>query len=69
MYNNVILSSCLFGSIYLFSTSLILINKLFLKDIKTRKKLFVLNGLIMLASGSIIIYNFSKFCSNYLIKN
>ena len=60
MYNHIILSSSLFGSIFLFSTSLILTNKALLEDKKIPNEVFVLNGLTMLVSGSIIVYyNFS----------
>jgi hypothetical protein len=59
MYNHIILSS-LFGSIFLFSTSLILTNKALLEDKKIPNEVFVLNGLTMFVSGSIIVYyNFS----------
>jgi len=59
MYNHIILFS-LFGSIFLFSTSLILTNRALLVDKKIPNKVFILNGLIMFISGSIIVYyNFS----------
>jgi hypothetical protein len=54
MYNHIILSS-LFGSIFLFSTSLILTNKALLEDKKIPNEVFVLNGLTMFVSGSIIV--------------
>ena len=63
MYNNIILSSCLFGSFYLFSTSLMLSNITLLEDKKIPSELFIINGLTMLVSGSIILYNFSLFNS------
>jgi hypothetical protein len=56
MYNHIILSASLFGSIYLFSTSLILTNRALLEDKKISNEVFVLNGLTMLVSGSIILY-------------
>ncbi len=60
MYNHIILSSSLFGSIFLFSTSLILTNRALLEDKKIPNEVFVLNGLTMFVSGSIIVYyNFS----------
>ena len=59
MYNNNILSYCLFGPLYLFSLSLTLTNRSLLEDKKIPKELFILNGLTMLASGSILVYNFS----------
>jgi hypothetical protein len=59
MYNHIILSS-LFGSIFIFSTSLILTNRALLNDKKVPNEVFILNGLTMLVSGSIIVYyNFS----------
>lgn len=59
MYNHIILSSCLFGSLYLFSKSLTLTNKALLENKKIPNDLFIINGLTMLASGSILVYNFS----------
>ena len=59
MYNNIILSSCLLGSFYLFSTSLLLSNSTLLEDKKIPSELFIINGLTMLVSGSVILYNFS----------
>ena len=44
MYNSIILSSSLFGSIYLCSKSLQLINKLFLENRKIPQKVILLNG-------------------------
>jgi hypothetical protein len=59
MNNHIILSSCLYGSVFLFATSLILTNKALLKDKKIPKELYIINGLTMLGFGSIVIYNFS----------
>jgi hypothetical protein len=60
MYNHIILSSFLFGSIFLFSTSLTLTNMALLKDKKIPNEVFVLNVLTMIVSGSMIVYyNFS----------
>ena len=56
MYNNIILSSCLFGSVYLFSISLTLTNIALLEDKNIPNELFIINGLTMLASGSIYLY-------------
>ncbi len=56
MYNSIILSSCLFGSIYLFSTSLKLINGKFLEN----NKLIMIDGLTLVISGSIVVYSFYK---------
>ncbi len=57
MYNHNILSSCLFSSFYLFSISLSLTNRALLEDKKIPNELFIINGVIMLASGSIVVYN------------
>ena len=56
MYNHIILSSCLFGSVYLFSISLTLTNRALLEDKKIPNKLFIINGLTMLVSSSILVY-------------
>lgn len=63
MYNNIILTSCLYGSLYLFSTTLTLTNKALLEDNKIPNELLIINGLTMLASGSIVVYNFSLLIS------
>jgi hypothetical protein len=60
MYNHIILSFSLFGSIFLFSTSLILTNKTLLEYKKIPNKVFLLNGLTMFVSGSIIVYFFKS---------
>ena len=59
MINHIILSSCLYGSIFLFTISLGLTNKALLENKKIPKELYIINGLTMLASCSIIIHNFS----------
>ena len=74
MNNHIILSSCLYGSVFLFATSLTLTNKALLEDKKIPKELYIINGLTMLTTGSIVIYNFSLlnlshlFSSRVLIK-
>lgn len=55
MYNYIILSSCLFGSVYICSKSLKLINNTLLEK-KISKPLIILNGTIFIISGSIFIY-------------
>jgi hypothetical protein len=65
MYNSIILSSCLFGSFYLCSRSLLLINMSLLENKKLSNELIVINGLTFLVSGSIIVYNFSLLNSCY----
>ena len=59
MYKSIILSSCLFGSFYLCSTSLGLINRSLLENKKIRNELTIINGLTFLVAGSIVVYNFS----------
>ena len=59
MYKYIILSSCLFGSFYLCSTSLRLINRSLLENKKIRNELTIINGLTFLVAGSIVVYNFS----------
>ena len=63
MYKSIILSSCLFGSFYLCSTSLSCINRALLENKKIPNKFIIINGLIFLVSGSIVVYNFSLFKS------
>ena len=57
VYNSIILTSCLFGSVYIYSTSLKLINKSFLLNKYLINKLLIINGLTCIISGSIILYN------------
>ena len=59
MYKSIILSSCLFGSFYLCSISLLLINKSLLENKKIPNELIIINGLTFLVSGSIVVYNVS----------
>ncbi len=49
---------CLFGSIYLCSTSLNLINQLYLQNKKPPNNLIILNGSIFIISSFIILNNF-----------
>ena len=58
MYNSIILSSCLFGSFYLFSNSLVSINRILLKNKKLSSKIVLINGCIFVLSGSVIIYSY-----------
>lgn len=60
MYKSIILSSCLFGSFYLFSQSLKLMNKSYLDNKKIPYKLILLNGSIFVLSGSVILYGYKK---------
>ncbi len=54
MYNSILVSSCLFGSIYLCSKSLKLINQALLQN-----KLIIINVLTFVISTSMFVYNFS----------
>ena len=57
--NSIILSSCLFGSVYLCSTTLTLINMTHIENIKIPNGLFVLNGFTFIMTGSLVIYTFA----------
>jgi hypothetical protein len=57
MYKNIIISSCLFGSIYLFSVSLNLINVLLLQNNTKSHILILINGCTLIISGSIFLYS------------
>ena len=62
MYNSIILYHlvyCLFGSVYLCSKSLELINKSLLKNKKIPYKLILINGLTFVISSSVLAYSFS----------
>ena len=52
---SIILFSSLFGSVYLMSTSLILINNSLLSNKQISRKLIMLNGLTFVVSGYIFI--------------
>ena len=58
MYKAIILSSCLFSSVYLFSKSIELINEPLLQHKKIANKLFIINGLTFVVSGSMVVYSF-----------
>ena len=60
IYDSIIISSCLFGSVYIFSSSLQLINKSYLVN-KNLVMLNTLNTLVTVVSGSIFIYGVIKF--------
>ena len=68
MYNSIILSACLsaclFGSIYIFSKSLQLINISLLKNIKVPHKLIILNSLTLLISVFVFVFVYSLYLSN-----
>lgn len=66
MHDHIILPSSLYGSVFLFAISLTLTNMALLEDKKIPKKLYIINGLTMLAFGSIVIYNFSLLNLSHL---
>jgi hypothetical protein len=55
MSNSIILFSSLFGSVYLMSISLGLINKSFLENKKIPRELIIINGLTFVMSSSVFI--------------
>lgn len=59
MYNSIIVSSCLFGSVYIFCKLLEIINKSFLENKKIPNKLIIINGLTYIISGSVFLYSIS----------
>lgn len=60
MYKNTILYCYLFGSIYLFSTSLLVINMSLLQNKKIPNKLCIINGLTFFVFGSLVACNTIK---------
>ena len=64
MNNSIILSSCLFGSVYLTSKSLELINRCSLAyDKKMPRELIILNGFALVASSSVFVGSFALLMS------
>jgi hypothetical protein len=55
MLNSIILISYLFGSVYLMSISLNLMNRLFLENKKIPRELIIINGLTFAVSSFIFI--------------
>ena len=55
MSNSIILFSSLFGSVYLMSILLGLINRSFLENKKIPRELIIINGLTFMVSSSIFI--------------
>ena len=69
MYNSIILSSCLFGSVNVFYKSLELINRTVLENRLVPYKLILLNGLTFCMSGFIffyIVFNNNKCTFKYI---
>ena len=56
--NSIILSAGLFGSVYLCSTTLTLINMAHIENKKLPNNLIVLNGFTFIMTGSLVIYTF-----------
>jgi len=65
MSNSIILSSCLFGSVYLMSKSLELINRPVLDNKKMPSELIIFNGLTFVVSSSIFIGGFTLLSLSY----
>jgi hypothetical protein len=59
MREHIIVSSCLFGSVYLFTKSLYLLNRTLLENNTMPNNLIMLNGLTFVMSGSVVVYTFS----------
>ena len=60
IYDSIIISSCLFGSVYIFSNSLRLINESSIKN-KNVYMIDAMNYLVSIISGSIFLYGIIKF--------
>jgi len=60
MNNFIILSSALFGSVYLHSKSLDLINKSILQRKKIPNKLIAINVITFMMTSSIMLYSFKE---------
>jgi hypothetical protein len=57
--NSIILSAGLFGSVYLCSTTLTLINMAHIENKKMPNNLIVLNGFTFIMTSSLVIYTFA----------
>ena len=68
MYNSIILTSRLFGSVFIFSTSLILINKQHIENKKLPLYLNLINGLTLVVSGSVLLCSIDLSLNNYFQK-
>lgn len=69
MFNTITICSTLFGSVYLCSTSLYLINKSMMEEKTIPKQVMLLNGLTFLASGTVFFgyigLHYSKFIKQH----
>ena len=59
MYNSIVLSSCMFSSVYMFSKSVELINKSMSEYCEIPDKLIAINGLTAMFSGFVFVYSFA----------
>jgi hypothetical protein len=66
MSNSLILSSCLFGSVYLMSKSLELMNRQVLDNKRLPKELIIFNGLTFVVSSSVFIGGFTLLSLSYI---
>lgn len=56
MENTIVLSACLFGSVYIFGTSLRLINESCLEERAVTDKVNMMNGITGIMSGLVFMY-------------
>jgi hypothetical protein len=59
MYNSIVLSSCIFGSVFMFSKSVELMNKSISEYGEIPDKLIAINGLTAMFSGFVFVYSFA----------
>jgi hypothetical protein len=69
MYNSIILTSRLFGSFFIFSTSLILINKQHIENKKLPLYLNLINGLTLVVSSSVFLCSIDLSMNNHFQKS
>jgi hypothetical protein len=69
MYNFIILSSTLFGSVFIHSKSLELINIALFENKKIPDKLMAINVLAFIMSSFTIMYSYKIFFSSHFFKN
>jgi hypothetical protein len=69
MYNFIILSSTLFGSVYIHSKTLELINISLSQNKKIPNKLIAINVLTFMMSSFTIMYSYKIFYSSHFFKN
>lgn len=58
MHKTILLSGYLFGTVYLFSDTLKIINKMSTENKEIPNKLILLNGFTLAITGSLVLYNF-----------